>query len=107
MDTASGTMERHMGRRVAVVTVTLEDRGDGGLRVYSEVLPGLILSGPNRQTVCDTIVPAIQALFERKGYKVAVYPDQPIPEVMKAPSPRTVDMHVHHEQFVVELEDSA
>jgi|SRR5579862_3013593 len=101
-------MERHMGRRVAVVTVTLEDRPDGGLRVYSEVLPGLILSGPDRHAVGEAIAPAIQALFEHQGYQiVGVFPNQPIPEVMKTPSPRTVDMHVHEEQFVVEFKDAA
>ena len=102
------TMERHMGRRVAVVTVTLEDRSDGGLRVFSEVLPGLILSGPDKRAVAESIAPAIQALFEHQGYQIlGVHPHQPIPEVMKAPSPRTIDMHVHEEQFVVELKDAA
>ena len=87
--------------QVTVVSVKLEDRADGGMRVSSEALPGLILSGSNKTAVCDAIAPAIQAIFERKGYKIAtVRPDRPIREVMREPSPRQVDMHVL--QFVVE-----
>jgi hypothetical protein len=88
----------------SVVTVTLEDRNDGGLRVYSDDLPGLLLSGPDKQNVCERIAPAIQALFEHKGVRVAnVIPSQPIPDVMRQPSPRDLDMHVQHETFVVVL----
>jgi hypothetical protein len=93
-------MEPVMARQLTVVAVTLEDREDGGLRVHSEVLPGLILSGADKEAVCDSIGPAIKAIFEHKGYKiVGVYPDQPIPDVMKLPSPRTAGMHVQ-QQFV-------
>jgi hypothetical protein len=88
----------------SVVTVTLEDRTDGGLRVFSEDLPGLILSGPSKQVICERIAPAIQALFEHKGIQVSsVSPSQPIPDVMRQPSPRDLDMHVQHETFVVVL----
>ena len=88
----------------SVVKVTLEDRNDGGLRVSSEDLPGLLLSGPDKQAVCERIAPAIQALFELKGIPVvSVSPSQPIPDVMRQPSPRDLDMHVQHETFVVVL----
>jgi hypothetical protein len=101
-------MERHVSRQMTVVTVCLEDRVDGGVRVYSDMLPSLLLSGADRDSVCDAIAPAIKGIFERKGFKIAgVYPNQPFPSVMKLPSPRTVDMKVHMEQFVVEVEDAA
>lgn len=88
----------------SVVTVTLEDREDGGLRVYSDDLPGLILSGEDREKVASRIVPAIRALFEYKGFQaVVVHPAQPVAEVLKSASPRDMDMHVQHGQFVVEL----
>ena len=88
----------------SVVKVTLEDRNDGGLRVSSDDLPGLLLSGPNKESVCERIAPAIQALFEHKGIRVvSVSPSQPIPDVMRQPSPRDLDMHVQHETFVVVL----
>lgn len=88
----------------SVVTVTLEDRADGGLRVRSEDLPGLILSGPDKHRVCDSIAPAIKALLEHKGIRVAnVAPSQPIQDVIRQPSPRDLDMHVKHEAFVVIL----
>ncbi len=86
----------------SVVTVTLEDRTDGGLRVFSEDLPGLLLSGPDKEDVCDRIAPAIQALLEHKGVRAVVYPSRPIPQVMAEPSPRALDMHaMQHELFVV------
>jgi hypothetical protein len=43
-------------------TVTLERRFDGGLRVYSDDLPGFILSGPDPQKVMADVIPAIQVL---------------------------------------------
>lgn len=89
----------------SVVTVTLEDRTDGGLRVHSEDLPGLILSGSNKRAVCERIAPAIRALLEHKGISVAsVEPSQPINDVIRQPSPRDLAMRVqHHEVFVVVL----
>src|SRR5580704_15139118 len=93
---------------LTVVTVTLEDRGDGGLRVYSDDLPGLILSGSNRESVADKIAPAIQALFAHKGCRgVIVRAAQPLSAVLQKASPRDMDVHVHHEQFVVELPEAA
>jgi len=90
---------------LTIVSVTLEDREDGGLRVYSDELPGLILSGSDRNLVGSRIAPAIQALFEYKGFSnVRVRPARPLNDVLQKVSPRNMDMHVHHEQFVVELE---
>ena len=89
------------------VVVTLEDRGDGGLRVSSQDLPGLILSGPEKHRVCDSIAPAIKALLEYKGVAVkSVKPGQPIQDVLKEPSPRDLDMHIKHEAFMVVLANS-
>jgi hypothetical protein len=92
---------------LTIVTVTLEDREDGGLRVYSDDLPGLILSGPNRDSVAEKIAPAIQALFEHKGFRgVVVRAAQPLNTVLQKASPRDMDVHVH-QQFVVELPEAA
>ena len=86
------------------VVVSLEDRADGGLRVSSQDLPGLILSGSDADKVCNNIAPAIKALLEYKGVSVkSVIPGQPIQEVLKEPSPRDLDMHVKHEAFMVIL----
>lgn len=93
---------------ITVVTVILEDREDGGLRVYSDDLPGLILAGPDRTKVAGAIISAIEAIFMHKGFtKVVVRPTRPIGEVLRAESPRDMNVHVHHEQFVVELADAA
>ncbi len=90
---------------LTVVTVTLLDREDGGLRVFSNDLPGLILSGADRDKVCGLIAPAIQALFNAQGVDVTVHSAMPLSEVLKAASPRDVDMHV--QQFVVEVKAAA
>jgi hypothetical protein len=93
---------------LTVVTVTLEDREDGGLRVYSDDLPGLILSGSDRNRVAAQIVPAIEALFAHKGLAgVTVRPAKLISEVLRDDSPRSVNVAVTHEQFVVELPEAA
>lgn len=56
-----------MSGPVRAVKVNLEDRGDGGLRVWSDELPGLILSGPNKTKIISAIEPAVRALLAMKG----------------------------------------
>jgi hypothetical protein len=93
---------------VTVVTVTLRDREGGGLEVFSDDLPGLILSGPDRSMVAAAIVPAIEVLFKHKGFeRVIVRPALPVAKVLQSASPRDVDIHIQHEQFVVELPEAA
>jgi hypothetical protein len=95
---------------LTVVTVTLADREDGGLRVFSDDLPGLILSGSDRTQVASAIIPSIEALFRHKGFgDVVVRPTKPVAEVLQSASPRDMDVHVQHEQkqFVVELDAAA
>jgi hypothetical protein len=95
--------------QLTIVTVTLADSEDGGLHVYSDDLPGLILSGNGRQDVISKIVPAIQALFEYKGIGkvISVRAARPLSEVFKSASPRDMDLQIQHEQFVVELTEAA
>ena len=47
--------ETMIGKRL---TIKLEVREDGGLRVYSDELPGLILSGADPAKVMADVVPA-------------------------------------------------
>jgi len=92
------------GVTLTVLTATLEDRAGGGLRVYSEDLPGLILSGSDKHTVLESIAPAIKAIFEHRGiHGVTVRHATPLAEVLKRESPRDMDMHIQHQQFVVEV----
>lgn len=44
------------------VAIFLDDREEGGLFVYSDDVPGLILSGSDKEAVGRCIVPAIEAL---------------------------------------------
>lgn len=46
------------------VTITLHPRDDGGIRVSSDELRGLILSGADRAGVMGAILPAVAALHE-------------------------------------------
>ncbi|HEX8234051.1 MAG TPA: hypothetical protein VF559_11995 [Caulobacteraceae bacterium] len=102
--------------KLTVVTVILEDREDGGLRVSSKALPGLTLSGPDRGHVWECIAPAIKLLLERRGlHPVHIEAAEPFEDIMARTSPREVDMHVsehsseaeprhvHEGQFVVQL----
>jgi len=41
----------------------MEDRPDGGLRVWSDQVRGLILSGPNKAKVIADIEPAVRTLM--------------------------------------------
>lgn len=43
--------------------VKIESRPDGGIRVSSDDMPGLILSGPNRKSILAAVAPAIEALL--------------------------------------------
>ena len=42
-----------------LITIHLEPREDGGLRIYSDDLPGLVLSGPDQEAVLSDMDTAI------------------------------------------------
>lgn len=48
------------------MTITLEAREDGGLRIWSEQMPGLILSGIEPQSVMAIVLPVIAALQQHQ-----------------------------------------
>lgn len=48
-------------------TITLEPRPDGGLRIYSDELQGLILSGRDPALVIGDLLTAIRTLQEFNG----------------------------------------
>lgn len=50
-----------------IVNVFIGDREDGGARVWSDDLPGLILSGKDRAAVIRDIDIAVHALLEHRG----------------------------------------
>ena len=89
-----------------VIAVTIEDREDGGVRVYSRDLRGLHLAGSNAETVWEMIAPAITTLLERNhNLKVACVRPSKSPEEAFSELPNDVHMHVEHEKrFVIELE---
>lgn len=46
------------------VTVVFEQREDGGLRAYSEDVPGFVLSGADAEAVFADVIPALEMLFK-------------------------------------------
>lgn len=46
------------------ITIKIEPRDDGGIRVSSDELPGLILSGKHADTIMASILPAVRGLRE-------------------------------------------
>jgi predicted RNase H-like HicB family nuclease len=65
----------HSQARVATITIMYQHRGDGGLRVKSDDVPGLHLSGADPDEVWADIKPAIEMLFrDNHGIEVEVWP---------------------------------
>ena len=55
------------------ITVRLESRPDGGLRAWSDELPGLTLSNRDRKAVIDDLAPALEEIVsDMLGYRVRV-----------------------------------
>jgi hypothetical protein len=57
------------------IKVLIEPRDDGGIRVYSDDLPGLILAGRERIRIMADIWPAAKAILEHKGESTDVIID--------------------------------
>ena len=49
--------------RYVKVKVTFERRDDGGLRAYSDEVPGFVLSGSDAEAVFEDVIPALERLF--------------------------------------------
>jgi len=63
------------------IHVHVEKREDGGLRAYSDDLPGLVLSNKNADLVLQDIVPAIEMLVRQNfglnlKFRIAGSPDE-------------------------------
>ena len=85
---------------ITVVNVDIADREDGGIRVSSKDLRGLLLSGDDKQKVISSIAPAIEAIFRHRGHgNVKVDMARPVSEIMDGGTPQDVDVCVNHEQI--------
>lgn len=74
------------------ITVQVSDREDGGVRVLSEDVPGLMLGGSDRQRIWNLVGPAVQYLLGvNKGLDVVR-----VSGPMTAPPAGDVAMHVEH-----------
>jgi hypothetical protein len=57
----------------AKVVVTFERRGDGGLRAYSDDVPGFVLSHADSVAVLDDVKPALEGILSHMfGARVLV-----------------------------------
>ena len=84
-----------MSNEAILVKVTLEDREDGGLRVSSQDMHGLILSGSDASVVMEMIAPAIAALWQhRYNREASVTPATSYADMLDEVRPCDVDMHV-------------
>lgn len=55
-------MSKHDDDAIWSTSIRIAARPDGGLRVWSDDMPGLILSGPNPSKVMANVLPAIAAI---------------------------------------------
>ena len=46
-----------------IISVVFETRSDGGLRVYSDDVPGFMLSHSNAEAVCKDVKPALETII--------------------------------------------
>lgn len=49
------------------ISIRISEREDGGIRVWSDDVPGLVLSGPDKDKVLGDIGPALKALVTHNG----------------------------------------
>lgn len=67
-----------MAESEVVVSLTLSRRPDGGLRIHSDTLPGLVLSHRNVAAVLADLGPVIQGLLQSEGRWVLA--SEPLPQ---------------------------
>ena len=87
------------------LTLSLQDREDGGLRISSVDVPGLHLSGADRARVWGLVPASLTGLLAaNRGLRVVqVY--LPAQEVaLSGPSPRDVHVRANVKSVVVEIE---
>lgn len=74
-----------MSNRTFKLTVCFERRPDGGLRVYSDDVPGLVLSSTDVDGVLDDVIEALKVILsERLRVEVEVEPLVNIREALES-----------------------
>jgi len=81
-------MEQPMEGRSIKIVVTFELREDGGLRAWSDDLPGFVLSHSDPQLVIQDVKPALEGLItDLLGERVSVEPLVDIQEALLQKAP--------------------
>jgi hypothetical protein len=57
-----------MNPQLRTVTVRIANDASGGVRAWSDDLPGLAISCPNRQVLFDGLAPKIASLLKQQGF---------------------------------------
>jgi hypothetical protein len=66
------------------VTVCFESRPDGGLRVWSDDVPGLVLSHPNVDDVLEDVTEALKVILSHKlNAEIDVQPPHEIRDALE------------------------
>jgi hypothetical protein len=58
-----------MKHQLRTVTVRIADSGDGGVRAWSDDLPSLSLTCPNREVLFAELTPKISRLLKQQGFE--------------------------------------
>ena len=66
----------------------VQRRSDGGLRIWSDDVPGLVSSGADEAAVLADVRPALEEILSaRLGGKVSVAPLSPLPPEIRSGAP--------------------
>jgi hypothetical protein len=60
---------RSMNAKLRIVTVRIENVGGGGVRAWSDDLPGLSLTCPSHEVLFAQLTPKIAGLLEQQGFR--------------------------------------
>jgi hypothetical protein len=56
-------MGAHRVKQFIKIVVCFEERADGGLRAWSDDVPGFVLSHPDKEAVLDDVEPALETIL--------------------------------------------
>lgn len=73
--------------KLAKIVVRFEEREDGGLRAYSDDVPGFVLSHSNGELVVADVVPALEGILSAMyGIEVEVDPLESLRDLCVEPT---------------------
>ena len=91
-----------LNARFAKIIVTLELREDGGLRAYSDDVPGFVLSHHDARAVISDIQPALETILSAMwGFPVIASPLRPLKQIDEDDDAGSIpDAHICPKEYV-------